>query len=479
MAAEAPTYTRMVFDNEEEVLFYSDGNAITSVSADAFLPPEEEQQYKKFEIYSEKTNVILQVYYNKSYIFSGLERTGQFQILMFVLCLTVALLLGWQFSSQRVDFNFKIRDYVTANRSYNFKGSMESFIQYAVSQIVEEQKILDQESRQNSRLLRRQNSELLFHGLLKDEIRIRRLFASCGIEFYGTHFVLTFVLLPNDELIQNEFFQAISGDPHCEVEVNQRKVAAILVQLPNCDKTREIRNRVGQELNVLLQEWGASNTQILYSEVFESLEKTGCIFYELCCTMETQLVTEQQNVLVYEEDQKKGTAVAMLNENRVARLQETLRVKSEREALEIVHQLCQEITEKQCSSFNRRYMRYSLIHVLAQEMRNSGSKNSRALLDIIETNIDNSSYEDSIQQVVTELCSKKSQNNTFQDVLAYIEENYQRSDLSLDEIATRFDMNRSHLSTLFHRQTGKTYVVYLTELRMKKHMRFWLKPIFP
>nr|WP_307990670.1 response regulator [uncultured Niameybacter sp.] len=53
-------------------------------------------------------------------------------------------------------------------------------------------------------------------------------------------------------------------------------------------------------------------------------------------------------------------------------------------------------------------------------------------------------------------------------VKRYLQENYNKENLSLNQVADYVNISPSHLSTLFSQETGQTFVSYLTEIRMEK-----------
>jgi two-component system response regulator YesN len=53
-------------------------------------------------------------------------------------------------------------------------------------------------------------------------------------------------------------------------------------------------------------------------------------------------------------------------------------------------------------------------------------------------------------------------------MIEYIGENYADDELSLNLIASHINFSPNHLSTIFARQTGQTFIKYLTEYRMNK-----------
>ncbi len=54
------------------------------------------------------------------------------------------------------------------------------------------------------------------------------------------------------------------------------------------------------------------------------------------------------------------------------------------------------------------------------------------------------------------------------EVLRHMEEHYEDSELSLNHLASLVNVSPNHLSTIFSAQTGRSFIKYLTELRMNK-----------
>ena len=55
-----------------------------------------------------------------------------------------------------------------------------------------------------------------------------------------------------------------------------------------------------------------------------------------------------------------------------------------------------------------------------------------------------------------------------QEARQYIMDNYQDADLSVEKICRHLHMSPAYFSTMFKKETGKTYVAYLTEVRLDK-----------
>lgn len=74
-----------------------------------------------------------------------------------------------------------------------------------------------------------------------------------------------------------------------------------------------------------------------------------------------------------------------------------------------------------------------------------------------------------ILQLLRDVCDEESQKSSIiEDLLKYLEWNYQY-DITVNELAAhKYFVNPSYLSRLFKAETGKTFSKYLIELRMKK-----------
>lgn len=64
--------------------------------------------------------------------------------------------------------------------------------------------------------------------------------------------------------------------------------------------------------------------------------------------------------------------------------------------------------------------------------------------------------------------SQKRYGQLLEEAQAYIKENFQNHDLSLNTVAARVSISPSYFSTIFSQETGKTFVEYVTALRIEK-----------
>ncbi len=64
--------------------------------------------------------------------------------------------------------------------------------------------------------------------------------------------------------------------------------------------------------------------------------------------------------------------------------------------------------------------------------------------------------------------------DAMQAAVSYIRQNYQRSDLSLNEVASEVSLSQSHFSAQFKAKTGMSYVKFLTAVRLEEAQKLLL-----
>ena len=58
--------------------------------------------------------------------------------------------------------------------------------------------------------------------------------------------------------------------------------------------------------------------------------------------------------------------------------------------------------------------------------------------------------------------------NMIREAKQYIEENYSDPELSVEKICRHLHMSPAYFSTMFKKETGQTYIAYLTEVRLNR-----------
>ncbi len=104
-----------------------------------------------------------------------------------------------------------------------------------------------------------------------------------------------------------------------------------------------------------------------------------------------------------------------------------------------------ELVER-CGDFQKMTEVFSTVEQTKEYLRN-----------VLETGID-----------LREAVSRKKYSSLLKDARSYIEQNYDNEDISLNTVSASVNLSPNHFSTIFSQETGRTFIEYLTYVRMEK-----------
>ncbi|NBH13789.1 response regulator [Lachnospiraceae bacterium] len=79
-------------------------------------------------------------------------------------------------------------------------------------------------------------------------------------------------------------------------------------------------------------------------------------------------------------------------------------------------------------------------------------------------------FEENFQNIHNLICGETAYSELVQEIIRYIRKNYKK-DVSLDELGKAFQMNGVYLGQIFRKETGTTFLKYLTEVRIEEAKR--------
>ena len=67
-----------------------------------------------------------------------------------------------------------------------------------------------------------------------------------------------------------------------------------------------------------------------------------------------------------------------------------------------------------------------------------------------------------------ETVSRKKYHSVLEEAKAYIEQNFDDANISLNSVAASVNLSPNHFSSIFSQEVGKTFIEYLTSVRMER-----------
>ncbi|MDY3248760.1 MAG: response regulator [Candidatus Choladocola sp.] len=139
------------------------------------------------------------------------------------------------------------------------------------------------------------------------------------------------------------------------------------------------------------------------------------------------------------------------------------------------------IGNKNCQSLLfRQYVVMNLYFAASDFLQNLGismdrlPENCRDINAIVEEAVSVDAMKNHLSRLFTETInlrdshSRKKYSVLLEEARAFIQENYQREDMSLNTVAAQVNISPSYFSAIFSGETGQTFVEYLTSVRLEK-----------
>ena len=340
------------------------------------------------------------------------------------------------------------------------------YIQALFEQTRSESNQLEQALRANIYSMRQQTAMLIFYGMVQEPDEIRHMLSDCGLTLTERFFYLCGVALSKNDPSLRPFDTALIGDLHCVSPFNDGQLVLMLIELPAEDHFREKRIEMAQHLRDLLQDLGAQKPRIAMSQVYQPIEKAKDACMEVMSMLESNLphTDECWDSRIPSDP----VEIRALNPEDLSAFSDALQSREQSAAEKVLRRMDRYIYSIDASDENRWYMRYCLVQAAAMVIRQSPNRSDQPLLSQL-TKLKLSQPDEfapQMQRIIHAFCSHAFQKEDFPQIIAYIEENYGRPDLSLQEIADSVKMTKPQMSRMFKAQTNTRYVDYVLRLRM-------------
>lgn len=443
---------------------------------------------------SQKTtlcNTEIQMLYQPSLYEQELRASQFLSLILLCIGLAAALLISFIFSRSRwqrisnVIASIQHPNVASAKRRKIKHYDEFDYIQSLFEKARSESTQLEKTLRTNLQTMKQQTAMLIFYGTVQDPDAIRGMLSVCGVELYENYYYLCGVLFRKNDKAVPPFVAALVGDLYCVVPFGSGQLILMLVESPVEDHFRTRRIEMARHIREILQDMGAGETRIVMSQVYQSLEMTNYACMEILTMMESG---EKQTDECWESRIQADTPkVQQLNPNDLAAFNDALQNRSQSDMEKVLRRMNRYIMSIQASDENRWYLRYCIVQSVSLAIRSSDNKADQALLPQLNA-VDLNHPEAFLAQltrIMHTFCSHAFKKEDFPRVIAYLEQNYGRFDLSLQELADYAKMSKSQMSRLFKAQTGMRYVDYLLRLRMTNARELLLnsakpiKDIFP
>lgn len=465
------------YQNEQ---IYLEGNmtdGIRSIEQADFEVLSEESYWIEKKIDSELLGIQLIISYDSRELYRQVDFFKTINAVLMCVFMLLSMLFSYQISKNHYQKIYQLKESLTRvlvqNRvldSGNGKNDFDT-MQMMVESIRAETDRMKHEAADARERMRQQAAMLLFYGGVTEESSVEGLLESCRLELQEAFFTIACIEAEEkEELLLDLEKNLLQDHLLCWANVEDRKVLIVLFELPNEDLLKKHRNQIAERM---MCSDNAEEIRIAFSQVYVKFLNAPKAYLEAIGICRTLFHQKQQRIGYLELMNSETEPKQELELSELERLEDDLlrgKWQHARNRLEVVLDY---IEKKECSEEHKKYLRYCVMQSMTLGIKNlDEEKMAELAVQLEEWNVECAEEFEQKSRKILEIAGgvteKQNQKIDFSEILKYINLNYHRYDLSLEEVASHAGISRVYLSKIFKEKTGSKYIDYLTNCRMEQ-----------
>lgn len=470
MGETEDTYLRMTFANGGVAYYAGDGRLSLQPIPEAQYPAEKARNaYTALTAHSNVLAIDLELLYPSKLLLQDVRKSQWTNVGLICGGMLLSLLLAFFISRY---WNKKIRNIEDAfegedRDGVSASGNLESIYAMIVNMKKKQQAWRDHD-KHSRETIQRQLASMIFQGILTDPAVARELLDYCGLTMYDKGYIIGGLQMTCDAKGYADFLRLMRGDLCCELDVAGRNTVVFLLDTPTADLSQEYRVSTAQRLAQVLELFGAAHIRIAMSRVCVRLGQANAAFLEVCDLLGEMDAAQPDLQIRCHDFAPQNPNVSPITaadfDDYVSAMQE----RNMQESVRRFRSIQNRMTESGCDPDLLRFLRYELVQRTMQLVEASDDTNRAHLRDVL-LRIDPADADQltGVETVIRRYCAEDS-DDKFDRVVAYMKQNFQRVDLTQEEVADKVGLSRSFVSRVFQTRGGTGYMDYLTDMRLKK-----------
>lgn len=424
--------------------------------------------------YAENVNIhgmITRLYYEKMSFSmdNGLYKMQLFNMLLIAVGTVLSAITSWILSKQRINEIMRLESIAKGESVYSFSmNNAYSRLQNIITTGLGEAKTLEKRVIEHAALLRDKTAYVIFHGLIHDTEEMNLAFQELGFggcpDCYFVGAVSAEVRLEEPQLPP-----LLKKCLLAHVIHESQDVLLFLHELQASDENRVQRKKIAENIRMYLHRQGIDNVRIGMSQTYADPLKIDCAQSEAVSVLEHVISGEIRDFCGCWENAVRETLFVLPEPSALQKFTEALHGLEFDEARKWLHHVLHSCSSKECTPENQAYIRYSVLQCLVNYLSQENTvEKAHFLKECMKINLNE---EKKFIQTVTNIldrCLIRKDADSFSMMLAFIESNYCRSDLTYEEVAAAGGITKTYVSKIFRTKLGMSYVEYLASVRMDR-----------
>lgn len=314
--------------------------------------------------------------------------------------------------------------------------------------------------------LKQQIAFQIFQGMCVDQATIEQKIKVCNLELYEEYFFVFGILFEGETLNSVDEVKALLEQKlYSIVTVCGKCAVFIYEELPNYDDSKAMRKQLIERHREVFIRSGMKIDEICSSKVYHELPRVCSAYSEVAETL-SQSTPHKEDSIIFSETVQISKYKPKLPKNTLEELADAIKKKDKDTIINHIQQLSNYIETNTDSTPIKRDLRFQIVNKVFTLVPKDEVED--AVIDQLMQSLLESSKEFEMSLLKVIALDYQNSKLNFNEIIHYLEKNYNRSDLSLEEVAEYSGFTKTYLSKLFKVKTGICYIDYLTDLRMNK-----------
>ncbi len=452
--------------NEETISLYKDQDGCKFVSHEDALRLQSELTEVPVDVPQGSQNGNVRFWYDDSQYMHGYHQIRNVTFLILIVGVLISTALSAGLGVQRIR---NVRDLassiiekrVSVSKRKSWANNEFDYIQALINESVRDGDRVRENVSNYRQIILQQVSMMIFHGILRNYQEIQSLLSICGTELVEDYFYLCGI-----KLNRNEDVQVLETYIPEDLHYTDGQFVVVLCQLPAYDYDMKQRKSFADRLLSTLNSIDIHCDWILMSQVYNQISMANYAYLEISSIVE-HMDNLNEEIVCWEDliAQRNQHDFRFDNEH-MQQFYVAIEQKNRRQAEKMLERIFFG-NDKEESREHIRYMRYIVLQALRLGIRAEADGATSELQDRLDKiDLDNDDdFLGKVKQVLKEYCRV---DGVYEKILEYVNENYMRYDLSLEQLAAEANVSKAQMSKVFRAKTGVGYIDYVTNLRMER-----------
>lgn len=458
-------------DGSRLVLGHDTDGKLIVLEEEAWKQLAKDGDCRMIESFLEEPGITIRLYYDKmSFNMSRWLNIVQIvNLLLIIFGVILSAILSWAFTKKRIKEITHLENVAKGEAAQalpvkNIYSGLQSII---VSGRQENRELEESIVRQKLEL-RDKIAYMIFSGLFSDSEKVHLAFQDLGFPGCPDRFFVG-AISADTAIARVQLPSVLKECLWMQMEHRGQERVLFLCELKSEDDKQLQRKNMAENIRAQLHREEIRKVRIGMSQVFANPVLIDHARIEALRMLDDILAGKQKDFYACWENIQEQTFGVLVDDGALRMFDRALHEQDYDGAIKSFHQLRYNSLTKESTPQSRIYLRYVVLQCIVQYLNEDKTVEKAVLLkECINMDV---TVEREFTKAVTNVlyqCLNRKEDDNFTKMLDFIQDNYQNSNLTFEEVAAVGGISKSYLSKLFRAKLDMSYIEYLILVRMDR-----------